>query len=93
MYGAVAHFRVKPGNDPRKIEAIAQKYAVPGQVAVYLYQMDRDPLEYYMAVVFESKDAFRADSDDTQKRSVAMAFLEILAAPPQWYDGKIMPLT
>jgi hypothetical protein len=47
--------------DPTRLEELkafnASMDKVPGQVAVYVYQMDADPGVLYVAAVFASKEA------------------------------------
>lgn len=90
MYGTVARLRFKPGIDPRSIEAEARNRRVPGQVAVYMYQMDRDPQEFFMAVIFEDKNAYFANANSPEQHAFAMKLQEMLAAPPEWNDGEVM---
>lgn len=92
MYGTVAHARIKAGADDR-LMAMMREYAtleVPGYRATYVYRMDSDPREIYMAVVFDSKETYdrNADSPEQDKRYGEM--LELLEGAPEWHDGEIL---
>jgi heme-degrading monooxygenase HmoA len=64
MYGTVAHMHVKPGMEETLAKQIRDFEAaqVSGAIAVYVYQMDADPHDYYMAVVWESKESYLANA-------------------------------
>lgn len=68
MYGTVARARLKPGMEKQLLEQflIFEAAKVPGVVATYCYRMDSDPNEYYMAVVFSSKEAYRANAESPE---------------------------
>jgi quinol monooxygenase YgiN len=92
MYGTVAHARIKAGAEDR-LMATLRDYSgmqIPGYRATYLYRMDADPREIYMAVVFDSKELYdkNADSPDQDKRYREM--LELLEGAPEWHDGEIL---
>jgi quinol monooxygenase YgiN len=92
MYGTVARFRAKPGNVDELVKLQKQFEAdpPPGFVAVYIYQMDDDPEEFFEAVVFENRETYmaHADSPDSHQRYVEMRAL--LEADPEWHDGTVI---
>jgi hypothetical protein len=57
MYGTIARVKI----DPAKVEelkALGRRIGVaPGQIARYVYQMDANPGELFLVVVFESREA------------------------------------
>ena len=60
MYGTVAKMKFKPGAE-QQMASLNKEYEtlkVPGHVATYVYQMDEDANEFYMAVVFTDKEAY-----------------------------------
>lgn len=92
MYGTVARMRVKPGAEER-LNALMREYEnlhVPGYRATYVYRMDTDPREAYMAVIFDSKESYdkNADSPEQDKRYHDM--LALLDGEPEWHDGEIL---
>lgn len=92
MYGTVARMRVKPGGESGLLQELRgfEGLNVPGFVNSYLYRTDADPNEYYMAVLFESKDAYwanaRSPEQDARYRKMA-AFMD---GEPEWHDGEIV---
>ena len=92
MYGTVAHMRIKPGMDDA-LKAYVEESGgrtIPGSVAVYVYRMDADPQEIYMAVVFESKESYVANADSPDQDADYRRMLEFLEGPPDWHDGEIV---
>ena len=92
MYGTVARMRMKPGMDARyaDLEREFEARQVPGFVAQVTYWMDADPNEFYLAVVFESKEAYVANANDPEQDAMYRKFREVLEADPAWHDGEII---
>jgi quinol monooxygenase YgiN len=92
MYGTVARMRIKPGQAEAAQAFMQQSESrpVPGAVAVYVYQMDADPNEFYMAVVFESKAAYVANANSPEQDAEYRQTLTFLDGPPEWHDGEIV---
>jgi len=92
MYGTVARMRIKPGMAEAAHAFMQQSESrpVPGAVAVYLYQMDADPNEIYMTVVFASKESYRANADSPEQDAEYRQLLSFLDGPPEWHDGEIL---
>jgi len=92
MYGTVARMRLKPGmegpiqEEMRKFEAAK----VPGSVATYIYRMDSDPNEYYIAVLFADKAAYRANADSPEQDTRYRNLLTLLEDEPEWHDGEVV---
>ena len=64
MYGTIARMRLKPGAEER-LKALMAEYdgtKVPGFKGQVVYRSDRDPNEFWLAVVFESKAAYQANA-------------------------------
>jgi heme-degrading monooxygenase HmoA len=92
MYGTVAHMKVKPGMEAQFLQ-IANEIGMgkaPGQVAVYAYKMDRDSREYYLAAVFESREAYRANAARPEQHERFLKLMQVLDAEPEWNDGEIV---
>jgi len=92
MYGTVARIRLKPGME-EKFMAYAHEEAgrqVPGFAKEFVYRMDADPNEYFLAVVFESKDAYSANADSPGQRAGYLKFAELIEGEPEWHDGEII---
>ena len=86
MYGTVARMRAKPGAETQLAEQmrIFEEAHVDGAVSSYVYRMDSDPSEFYLAVIFSSNA--NAPAQDTRYRQL-LAYLD---GPPEWHDGEIV---
>ena len=92
MYGTVARFRIKPGREQELLDDLKsyESLGVPGYLETVCYRMDGASNEYYMAVVFESKDAYLKNADDPAQDARYRQFLEFLEGEPEWHDGEIV---
>jgi heme-degrading monooxygenase HmoA len=70
-----------------------QEARVPGAIAVYLYQMDADPSEYYMAVVWHDKESYLANAVSHEQHARYQDYREALAGEPEWHDGEIVSVS
>ena len=91
MYGTIARMKVKPG----RIEALRNLLdedgaQARGAVAFYAYQMDADPNELYISVLFENKDAYVANAESPEMHAQYEKMRELLTAEPEWHDGEIV---
>jgi quinol monooxygenase YgiN len=92
MYGTIAKLKVKPG----QVEAMKSHMAsvsshhAPGFVSVSTYQMDADPNELYLAVLFESKETYIANANSPESDADFKKMMQFLVAEPEWHDGKIL---
>jgi quinol monooxygenase YgiN len=92
MYGTVARFRAKPGMLEAMV-ALDEQFAAdppPGFIANYVYQMDDDANEFYMAVVFESREAYEANANSAEQGEFYVRWREMLEADPEWHDGAVV---
>ncbi|QBD79143.1 hypothetical protein EPA93_25450 [Ktedonosporobacter rubrisoli] len=92
MYGTVAQMRARAGTAQQLIDQLKDFEAaqVPGTVAVYCYRMDSDENEYYIAVVFESKEAYRANAESPEQDARYRQLCALLEEEPVWHDGEII---
>lgn len=96
MYGTVARMRIKPGMESQFrqiIEGQARMFEagqVAGFVASYSYRMDADPNNYYLAVVFASKEAYWANAQNPEQDARYRQWLPLLEGEPEWHDGEIV---
>ena len=96
MYGTIGRFRIKPGMEGQfrqLIEGQAPAFEVgqvPEFIASYSYRMDADPNEYYLAVVFASKEAYLANAQSPEQDARYRQWLPLLAGEPEWHDGEIV---
>lgn len=92
MYGTVARVRVKAGME-QQFEAVSREIGVgraPGQVAVYVYQMDSDKHEFYLTAIFESREAYVANAQSPEQNERFMKLMSVLESEPEWHDGEII---
>ncbi len=92
MYGTVAQLRARPdaGEQFEAYQREIESDNIPGLVATYLYRMDTNPNEYYLAVIFDSKEAYVANAKSPEQDTRYRKLLELLAADPVWHDGEIV---
>ncbi len=96
MYGTVAHCPIKPGLEGQFRQLIeGQMHAfeagqIPGFVATYTYRSDADPNDYYLAVVFESREAYWANAQSPEQDARYRQWLPLLTSEPEWHDGEIV---
>ncbi len=92
MYGTIARMEVKPGMERAFEQTVRATESVPvaGMVAVYVYQMDADSREFYMAVVFDSRDAYVANAQSPEQHQRYLQLVQYLETEPEWHDGHIV---
>lgn len=92
MYGTVARLHVKAGAEDHFMAQMSQysQLQIPGYLGTFLYRMDTDPREVWMAVVFASKEAYDANADSPEQNTRFQAMIADLDGEPEWHDGAIM---
>ncbi|HEY3078729.1 MAG TPA: antibiotic biosynthesis monooxygenase family protein [Chloroflexota bacterium] len=92
MYGTVARMRLKAGAE-EQLRTLMKEYdgsSVPGFKGQLVYRSDRDPSDYFLAVVFESKDAYLANAGSPEQHQRYLRYRELLDGEPEWHDGEIV---
>jgi heme-degrading monooxygenase HmoA len=92
MYGTVARFRAKAGMEEKLIAftKAEEMDKIPGLIGTNVYRMDNDANEYYLTVVFESKDAYVKNAESPEQDARYREFLTFLEGEPEWHDGEII---
>jgi quinol monooxygenase YgiN len=96
MYGTIGRFHIKPGMEAQFRQLIEEQGRafeagqVPGFVVSYGYRMDADLNEYYLAVVFESRETYWANAQSAEQDARYRQWLPLLAGEPAWHDGEIV---
>lgn len=92
MYGTIGHFRVKADMREQLLEALRQVGALnlPGSVAVFCYRTDVSAQDYYIAVVFNSKEAYFAHAGHPEVVAIDNRLMELLESEPEWHDGEVV---
>ena len=92
MYGTVCKMRLVPGSEPfllAHLEAM-RGHREEGVVSSTIYRSDDDPLELWVAVVFESREAYRANAESEIQDVVYRRLRSILQSDPEWHDGEVI---
>lgn len=96
MYGTIMKVRVAPENAEKMQELYEELYPTgelpAGAVAVFDFQMDDDPTEFFHIAIFESRDAYRANAESPEQHArfeKAVAFIKPVGEP-QWNDGQVV---
>lgn len=91
MYGSIAKLTLKPGGlDAIRTIAESTTEYPPGAVAEYAYQMDDNPNEVWIAIIFEDEDAYRANAERPEQHTKFERIAQWFAADPEWHDGEIV---
>jgi heme-degrading monooxygenase HmoA len=92
MYGTIARLRLQAGRENDLLEhlKIYDADVLPGAVASALYRADEGGSVYWLAVVFESKEAYRANADSPEQAERYREFRGLLEADPEWHDGEVI---
>ena len=91
MYGTIARLRLKPGMEARLRELLGElRPQIPGLVFDHLYRMEADPNEYYLAVAFESQEAYRSNAASPEQHARYERYRALLETDPEWHDGEIV---
>ena len=92
MYGTIARLRLQPGRENDLTEHL-KRYDVttlPGAVGTALYRADEGGSVYWLAVIFESKEAYQANADSPEQAERYGEFRSLLDADPEWHDGEVI---
>jgi heme-degrading monooxygenase HmoA len=94
MYGTVARLRVKAGQE-RAFTAYGERRSTQldqtsGFVATYIYQMDNNPREFYLVVMFDNKDSYFANANSEEQNQQFMEMMQYLEGEPEWHDGEVI---
>jgi quinol monooxygenase YgiN len=92
MYGTIARMRMKDGarDDLLALGERFRDLKVPGHVGEWIYQLDTDPNEFIMAVLFESRDAYRANAESPEQHQRYQQIRALLERDPEWSDGEVI---
>jgi heme-degrading monooxygenase HmoA len=91
MYGTVARMKVKPGALPalKKMSEEASSRA-KGFSGSFVYQMDKDPNEVYVVVLFNSKQEYVTNANSPEQDVAYEQMRLFLSAEPEWHDGEVI---
>lgn len=92
MYGSISRWRVKAGKQ-EELERLADELMrdrAAGSRAVHVYRSDADPCEYWVAGVFESREAYAANSASPEQGARYQRLRELMDSDPEWHDGEVV---
>lgn len=94
MYGTVGRFRIKDGQAGEVFKLMKEWDAADpkpkGFMANYAYQLENNPNEMVIAVVFEDKTSYFANADDPETDKWYQKVRALLESDPEWMDGEIL---
>jgi quinol monooxygenase YgiN len=97
MYGTLARFQPRPGQEQAVVEH-AQRWMrergsrIDGFVADYILMPDGRPGEQLVLAVFESEASYRRNAADPEQDAQYRELRALLTADPEWTDGTIVSL-
>jgi heme-degrading monooxygenase HmoA len=93
-YGTVAHMRVLPGKW-EEIERMSRQDGgdrrIPGAISDWVFRLDRDPDEFIIVTVFESRELYFANAEDPEQDKSYQRLRALLSEDPVWHDGEVTP--
>jgi len=91
MYGTVAKLRVKSDREAELVSHLEQYRSgeARGFVASALYRAD-DGDGHWLAVVFESKEAYQANAGSPEQDARYRELRDLLESDPEWHDGEVL---
>jgi quinol monooxygenase YgiN len=90
MYGTVAKLKVKQGMLDDLLKNLDREESGEGYISHYVYQLDNDPHEFYLAVMFESKEAYHKNAQRPETNADFEEMIQYLEGEPEWHDGEII---
>ncbi len=92
MYGTVARMRLKPGTETQMMELMKEYEGleVPGYVRSVVYRMDADSNEYYLTVLFDSRESYHANAQSPAQDARYRRMAQLLDGEPEWHDGEVV---
>lgn len=95
MYGTIAHFRIRPGTREEFLKTMDSfgDVIIPGWMADYYFQMDRDSDEFYLVAIFKDRGTYGTNADSPDQHERYLKFRSFLVEDPTWNDGEIVSAT
>jgi quinol monooxygenase YgiN len=92
MYGSISRWRIQDGKQEefeRLMDELMQERP-PGSRSVLVYRADADPSEYWVAGVFESREAYTANSATPEQGERYKQLRGLMESDPEWHDGEVV---
>lgn len=93
MYGTIARMKVKPDSFEKlqqQMSTVEGDLAAAGWQATTVYRSDNDSNEVWLAVVFESKEAYHANAQSPEQAKRYEQMRALLETDPEWHDGEVV---
>jgi heme-degrading monooxygenase HmoA len=92
MYGSVSRWRIKEGQEEELKQVLNEALGEmpPGSRGLSVYRSDTDPQEYWVAGIWDSKDAYTTNSNTPTQDAVFRRLRALMASDPEWHDGEIV---
>lgn len=92
MYGTIARIKIKPGKEQELLAqgSVYEDLKIPGFIAMATYRADAGGDEYWLAVIFDSKESYRANAEDPSQDERFQKLRAILDGEPEWHDGEVI---
>jgi len=92
MYGTIVHVRVKTGCEEEFLKLCGEIGIgrVPGQRALFIYQMDSNSRDFYIVIIFHSHAAYLENFLSPLQYERFARFTDLLDWQPEWHDGQII---
>ena len=94
MFGTVARIKVKAGKEEEMLafskEWTKENGSRAGQIAEYVFQLEKRPGEYMMVGIFPSREDYYRFADQPETDRWYRQWRELLEADPEWNDGAVI---
>ena len=92
MYGSVSRWRVKDGRqeDLKRLADELMRDRPSGAGAVFVYQAEADPREFWVVGAFASREAYTKNSDSPEQHARFSKLRELMDGDPEWHDGEVV---
>jgi heme-degrading monooxygenase HmoA len=83
--------RIKPGAEEELMRVSREDTAqIDGFAFEHVFRSDSDPLEFWLVVGFESKEAYQANAASPEQHQRYVRYRDMMTADPEWHDGEIV---
>jgi quinol monooxygenase YgiN len=92
MYGSVSRWHIKEGKQ-EEFERLGHELMrdrPSGAQSVQVYSSDADPSEYWVCGVFDSREAYAANSATPEQGSRFQRLRDLMDSDAEWHDGEVV---
>lgn len=92
MYGSVARWKLQDGKQQEFEQLLGEvmNETPPGSRSVFVYHADNDPLEYWVASCWDSREAYTSNSNTPEQDGRFRRLRALMESDPEWHDGEIV---